>query len=143
MKFSSRKDFLFTFIILSVCSLLISIAIFEFFQKNISIKDVFPIVIILCVVAFLLWLHFGTKYEITQTVLKYRSGPIYGEIPIEKIKEIIKNKTLWVGLKPATATRGLIVKYNKFDEIYISPNSNDSFVNYITTLNKDIKITSH
>ncbi|WP_372753222.1 PH domain-containing protein [Mariniflexile sp.] len=140
MKFSSRKDVLFTLVILTVCSLLLGIVIFDFFKENASIKGIFPLVTIVCVVSFLLWLFFDTKYELTETALKYKSGPIQGEIAIASIKEIIKNKTLWVGLKPATAAKGLIVKYNKYDEIYISPRSNDTFIRKIVEINENIKI---
>ncbi len=57
-------------------------------------------------------------------------------------REVIKGKTLWVGLKPATARKGLIIKYGKFDEIYISPQTNDEFINRLLELNDAIKITS-
>ena len=54
---------------------------------------------------------------------------IKGKIEIKEIREVIKGKTLWVGLKPATARKGLIIKYGKFDEIYMSPQTNDEFIN--------------
>lgn len=50
---------------------------------------------------------------------------------------------MWTGLKPATARNGLIIKYNKFDEIYISPETNDTFVDKILELNGNIVITTH
>ena len=80
--------------------------------------------------------------ELTQTELKYKSGPISGKIEIERIKEIIKGKSLWSGLKPATARNGLIIKYDKYEEIYISPKTNDSFVEKILEYNSKIKITT-
>ena len=43
-------------------------------------------------------------------------------------------------LKPATALKGLIIKYNKYDEIYISPKTNESFVAEILKLNPEVKI---
>ena len=92
-------------------------------------------------IGFLLWIYFGTEYELTKTELKYKSGPIKGKIIIDEITEIIKNKTLWSGLKPATSRNGLIIKYKKFEEIYISPETNDIFINKILEINKSIKIT--
>ena len=96
--------------------------------------------ILLLVCGFLLWLYYGTYYELTQTHLKYNCGPIKGNIEIKEIREIIKDKTLWVGLKPATARKGLIIKFGKYDEIYISPEKNDEFINHILELNDAIKI---
>tara|TARA_R110000850_G_scaffold215188_3_gene340952 strand:- start:211 stop:507 length:297 start_codon:yes stop_codon:yes gene_type:complete len=96
----------------------------------------------LAVAGFLIWLGLGTNYELTQTELKYKRGPIRGKIQIDKIHEIIMGKTLWSGLKPATARNGLIIKYEKYNEIYISPKTNDSFVKKILELNGKIKITN-
>jgi hypothetical protein len=98
--------------------------------------------LVILVVGFLMWLHFETEYELTQTELKYKSGPISGKIEVRKIREIIKGKSLWSGLKPATARNGLIIKYGQYDEIYISPKTNDTFVNKILELNSNITITT-
>ena len=99
-------------------------------------------ILMLAVAGFLMWLGLGTNYQLTQSELKYKSGPIRGKIQIHEIHEIIKGKTLWSGLKPATARHGLIIKYKKHHEIYISPQTNDSFVKKILELNSAIKITS-
>ena len=97
---------------------------------------------VLGIVGFLFWLYFGTNYELTkENGLIYRSGPFNGKISLERITEIIKGKTLWVGFRPATARKGLIIKYDKFNEIYISPKNNESFIKKILELNKTIKIT--
>lgn len=89
------------------------------------------------VIAFLLQLSFGTEYELTKTELKYKSGLISGKIEIERIKKIIKVKNLWVGLKPATARNRLIIKYDKYDKIYITPKTNDMFVEKILEYNNN------
>ena len=77
----------------------------------------------------------------TQEHLKYRAAFLKGSIPIESINELIVGKTMWVGFKPATARKGIIVKYGKMDTIYISPDSNEAFVKKIKELNPEIKIT--
>lgn len=100
-------------------------------------------ILLLIAGGFLIWLYFGTKYELTQSKLKYQSGPLKGEIDIEQIKEIIMGKSLWTGLKPATAMNGLLIKYGNYDEIYISPKTNDTFVSKILEINKNIKITTN
>ena len=79
----------------------------------------------------MLWLYFDTNYELTTSEFKYKSGPIKGAIKLDDITEIIKGKSLWVGLKPATARNGLIIKYQKYEEIYISPKTNDLFISKI------------
>jgi hypothetical protein len=143
MKFKSRKDIVFQVLTFGVSVLFIGVILFQIFSnKAISYEYILHDILMLLVVGFLLWLNFGTEYELTQTELKYKSGPIRGKIEIQQIKEIVKGKSLWVGLKPATARKGLIVKYGKYEEIYISPKTNDTFVGKIMEFNKDIKITN-
>lgn len=73
----------------------------------------------------ILWIYFDTFYKIENNVLIYRSGFLRGKIEITHIKEIQKGKTMWSGVKPALASNGLIIKFNKYDEIYIAPENND------------------
>jgi hypothetical protein len=88
----------------------------------------------------LLWSYFNTSYQLSEKGLSYRNGPLRGKIDLDRIREIEKGRTLWVGLRPATARKGLIVKYDRFEEIYISPDSNDTFIEKILELKKDIHI---
>ncbi len=141
MKFKSRKDILFQVFTFGFSGLFIGLILFRIFSSGeVNYEFVWTDVLILLTVGLLLWLNFGTEYELSQTELKYKSGPIQGKIEIERIKEIIKGKSMWCGLKPATARNGLIIKYDKYEEIYISPETNDTFIEKILELNKDIKI---
>ena len=47
---------------------------------------------------------------------------------------------MWAGLKPATATKGLIIRYNTYDEIYISPESNEAFIEDLKKINGNTQI---
>ena len=143
MKFKSRKDILFQLLGFSIIVFFFGIILFRVFSDGIeNYNFMWTDIFMLTVAGFLIWLGLGTNYELTQTELKYKSGPIRGKIEIDKIHEIIKGKTLWSGLKPATARNGLIIKYEKYNEIYISPKTNDSFMKKILELNDKIKITT-
>jgi hypothetical protein len=143
MKFKNRKDILFQLLGFSIIGFFIGIILFRIFSDGIeNYNFIWTDIFMLTVAGFLIWLGLGTNYELTQTELKYKSGPIRGKIEIDKIHEIIKGKTLWSGLKPATARNGLIIKYEKYNEIYISPKTNDSFLKKILELNDKIKITT-
>jgi hypothetical protein len=143
MKFKSKKDILFQLLGFSIIGFFIGIILFRIFSDGIeNYNFIWTDIFMLTVAGFLTWLGLGTNYELTQTELKYKSGPIRGKIEIDKIHEIIKGKTLWSGLKPATARNGLIIKYEKYNEIYISPKTNDSFMKKILELNDKIKITT-
>jgi hypothetical protein len=143
MKFKNRKDILFQLLGFSIIGFFIGIILFRIFSDGIeNYNFIWTDIFMLTVAGFLIWLGLGTNYELTQTELKYKSGPIRGKIEIDKIHEIITGKTLWSGFKPATARNGLIIKYEKYNEIYISPKTNDSFVKKILELNDKIKITT-
>lgn len=142
MIFNSRKDALFSIIFLSIISLLLWVLLSVFIQQpsNHSFSHFLSLAIPTLVIILLLWICLGTNYKLTTQKLFYKSGPIRGSVSIDVIKEIIPNKTLWTGLKPATAQKGLIIKYNIFDEIYISPSSNKLFIEELIKLNPSIKI---
>jgi hypothetical protein len=140
MKFKSEKDILLQLLAFGFIGFFIGFVLFRILYNGIeNYNFMLNDILILSVAGFLAWLGLGTKYELTQTELKYKSGPIIGKIEIDDIKEIIIGKTLWSGLKPATARNGLIIKYKK--HIYISPKTNESFVKKILELNNKIKIT--
>ncbi|ASV30698.1 PH domain-containing protein [Maribacter cobaltidurans] len=142
MKFKSKKDTLFSVIIFGTNVFLIIVTIAGILKGEMEKGEYWSLIPVLGIVGFLFWLYFGTNYELTkENGLIYRSGPFNGKISLERITEIIKGKTLWVGFRPATARKGLIIKYDKFNEIYISPKNNESFIEKILELNKTIKIT--
>lgn len=144
MTFKSKKDILFTIIIYGVSALLIGITVFGFLENKNGILEI-SLVTLFCllVIAFLFWIYFGTYYVITnKNELIYRSGPIRGKIDIHQITEIISGKTLWVGLRPATSRNGIIIKYEKYNEIYISPVSNELIIQELIAINPSIRITT-
>ena len=142
IKFKSTKDVLFQALVLGIVGGCISLIVSVGLATGLDKSSYVTISLLLLVSAFLLWSYYGTYYELAQKQIKYNCGPIKGKIEIKEIREVIKGKTLWVGLKPATARKGLIIKYGKFDEIYISPQTNDEFINRLLELNDAIKITS-
>ena len=140
MKFKSRIDLLFGTIFF--CSILVLIfpIIAYIYSKGITNEFIYIFVIHTLILIFLFWIYFGTNYELTKEKFIYKCGPIKRAIDINRINKIIKDKTLWVGVKVATSRKGLIVKYDKHKEIYISPRTNKSFIDKILEINNKIKI---
>ncbi|WP_435049108.1 PH domain-containing protein [Formosa sp. S-31] len=66
-------------------------------------------------VVFVIWIFMDTYYKIEKDAFFYRSGLLRGRIDISSIKAIENNNTLWVGIKPALATHGMVIKYNIYD----------------------------
>lgn len=101
-----------------------------------------PIIIVLASAFLLLWILLDTKYIIDHSFLYYYSGPIRGKIDIFNINTIEIQKKWFVNssLKPALGTKGLVIKYNKYDDIYISPRDKQKFIETILDLNPQIEI---
>jgi len=140
MKFKSRKDRLTLITIYGLITILIGLFILDFINGGIEKGEIWQYLVILGVIVLLISVLHGTNYELTEKYLKYNCGPIRGKIEINRINTIIKDKTQWVGFKPATARKGLIIKYDKYNDLYISPNTNELFIEKILELNKEIKI---
>lgn len=139
-KFKSRRDSLFAWIIVWVIIIMVGIPAYQYIDTGLH-PSMLIHVVNLAVIGFLGWLWFGTYYTIDDTHIHYRSGPLRGKIAIETIREVQRNTTLWVGFRPALARKGLIVKYNKYDDIYFSPDSNDAFIKALVEVRPDILVT--
>lgn len=95
------------------------------------------------IIASLIWILLDTKYVLKQNQLYYYSGPFRGKIEIDKIRKI-KNHSGWivpVTMKPGLDINGLIVYYNQFDDIYISPKEKKEFLEALLRINPNIEIT--
>lgn len=141
MKFASKKDWLFNLIALSITVLLIASFVLGILIEEMPPEKYWIIALIIATIGIISWIYFGTNYEITDDEFIYRSGPIRGRMKVSRITEIVKGKTLWVGFRPATARNGLIIKYDKYDELYISPINNEDFIKRIQQLNDQIIIS--
>ncbi len=138
MIFKSRKSLWIGVILGAVVLLMIFIAVTTLIDTPKKWLVLLPLL-----VGFLLpiWLWFDTYYQLENAQLKYKSAFIKGSINIFDIGEVIVGKTWFVGLKPALATKGLIIKYNRWDEIYISPEKEILFLEELLKVNPKIKIT--
>lgn len=142
MKFKSRKDLLNSSIISLTISFLVGIVPFIWLDNEIiTIQKLIGSSVIILISVLLAWIFWGTNYTLTQEKIKINSSPVKFNMRIENISEIIVHTTLWVGWKPATAMNGIIIKYNRFDEIYISPKTNEIFVREILKINPKIKVS--
>jgi hypothetical protein len=98
--------------------------------------------IILPIVGSLIWILLDTKYILKENKIFYNSGPFRGIITIENIRKIEHHSGVIVPVtfKPALNTKGLIIHYNSFDDIYISPKQEDLFLEELLKINPNIEI---
>jgi hypothetical protein len=98
--------------------------------------------IIIGIISMLIWILLDTKYSIKEEILYFYSGPFRGKININTIRKIERHSGLIVPVtyKPALNTNGLIIRYNSFDDIYISPNQEAIFLEELIKINPNIKV---
>jgi len=125
---------------LLIGSIILPIVIF-FLDKNTFAEKPFILLPLMSPLILVCWIYYDTFYKIENNDLIYRSGFLRGKIEIQNIHEILKGKTLWSGIKPALARKGLIIKFNIYGEIYIAPENNDEMISDLLKINSKIKIS--
>jgi hypothetical protein len=88
------------------------------------------IILILPITSVLAWCLLDTKYILHETYLAYKSGPFRGKISYRQIRKVEVDDSFFkaVILKPGLGIKGLIVRYDRFEEIYISPENRADFI---------------
>lgn len=115
---------------------------------DISISDIKDVEILiylgitLLTIGLFLWIFLGTYYTIKNGYLYHRSGPFFGKMKISSITKIKYHSGWYVPVfyRPATDTVGIIITFNKFDDIYFSPKERDTFVEELLRINPLIEI---
>lgn len=105
----------------------------------------FPVVVLSSVIVLILWILLDTRYVIKRHFLLYRSGPYRGRIDIEKIKKIKYFSGLYVPvtMKPALDTKGFIITYNQYDDVYVSPVKREVFLSELLKINPNIEVVEN
>lgn len=139
MTFAPAKGLLAGLIIWGSITLLALISFWDFYEDGL-IDRMFLQVINATIILLLLWIWFGTTYKIDKNIFYYKSGPIKGSLPVKSIRKLIINKNMWSGTKIALASKGIIIQYNKWDELYISPQDKEAFISALLAINNAIVV---
>ena len=141
MKFKSRIDWLFLSVIFGTIGLCLALVIGTALNDE---EGFWGVGIMSSVTILLSWLLLSvllnTNYSVDEDHIWYESGPFKGKVEIQSIREIQVGKSMWTGLRVATAMNGLIIRHGKYDEVYISPDSNSSFIEKIKQVKPDLII---
>ena len=91
------------------------------------------------VVGFILFLSKTTQYIINENQLIVKSTWIVNErIDISKITKVEKSNSILSS--PALSLDRLLVRYNKYDEVLISPKEKKEFIDELLKINPNIEI---
>jgi len=137
-RFLSSKNFFTVSILWGVVAVLLFLLIIGFNDENMHLA---PMIILGFVTMLIIWILFDTRYVITNTFLFFRSGPFRGKIDINKIKKIEFYSGLYpqVMTKPALGTKGFIISYNDFDDVYVTPKNRKFFISELLKINPKIE----
>lgn len=136
MLFKTKKDNTFLVVFLFVFLLYSGITIFSLLYENdYSIIWIFSLVLTLLAVLFYSIIK-TTNFILNKDELICKSLFFKKVIPYQTIRKVEKQTGIYAGIKFSTAWKGLIVHYNKYDDILISPEKEEEF---IEALNSRIK----
>ena len=138
--FRTRTDALFNGLMIFSIAICV-IPMWPLLRSGISgIEAVIAFVILAATTLMMIAFYTHTYYRIEGNELRWRSSILFGKFSISSIHKIAVNQTLWVGTRPVTAKNGVIIYYNKYDEIYFSPSDNEAFVAALLEINPEIKV---
>ncbi|WP_322550738.1 PH domain-containing protein [Flavobacterium psychraquaticum] len=142
MLYKSEQSIFSYFIFVFLLSIFSFIAICAPSDENKGEGIWIPLTIIGLLFVFLFYSFFTTYYSILNAVLKYKCGFFKGKIDIQKIRKIEYNNSIFVPvtLKLGWSHKGLIINYNQYDDVYISPKNRDQFVAELLKSNPNIII---
>jgi energy-coupling factor transporter transmembrane protein EcfT len=139
MKFKAKKGAIIAIPVL----FLIIMLIFSCFERPFASSKIafsFVQLILLPVVLYLCWMWFDTGYNVADGKLYYKSALLKGSINIASIHHLEINKNVYSGIKVALSSNGILVKYNRWDDIYIAPEDTAGFVAEIKRINPEITV---
>ncbi len=139
MIFEAKKDNFFSTIFYGVIGFLLLLSIF-LFKTITNTNDWWGFAVLVLILIVLVWIWYGTEYKISNNVLNIASGPLKKNIPVRSIKRVEIGKTLWVGFKFGLSRGGIIVHYNEYDEVYITPENVGVFCKTLKRIHSEIEI---
>ena len=138
--FRTRTDALFNGLMIFSIAICV-IPMWSLIRSGISgIEAIIALVILAATTLMMIAFYTHTYYRIDGDELRWRSSILFGKFSVSSIHKVAVNQTLWVGTRPATARNGVIIYYNKYDEIYFSPSDNEAFVAALLEINPEIKV---
>jgi len=128
MLFNTKKDLTLIFVFLFIFILLSSISLFSILFEN-DKSLLWPFFGLVSFIALLFISILKTTYfRLDEDVLFCKSLIFTKKIFYSSIRKVEKQKGIYAGLKFSTAWRGLVIHYNKFDELLISPEDEEIFI---------------
>lgn len=141
MIFKSRKDPLVLGIIFTCCLTIIVFLLIMYIKERATLFQILiSLTPALTATGILLWMTFRITYTIGPESIDCIAGFYKERIQIDAIRRIDRDTTMWMGFKLAGARKGIIIYYNTYEEVYLSPDNNDQFIRELIKVNPAIDI---
>ena len=141
-RFLTEKSGLIKFLIISTILILFGlISYLCFIVRMLNAETIIAGIISGLVIVLLLWIWFGTYYQLSKDKLVAASGPFVWNIKIIDIDFIRLNQKTFGGMYKATLSmKGIEIRYNKDRSLFISPIQQEIFIERLKELNTKIEI---
>ena len=128
MRFKTKVDWFYKSIILFLLAVFI-VGEVSIYQNENTFEAVIFGLIFLLIISFLIAAIFTTHFTFESDHLLCKYSFWKHKIPYASIKKIERQESvLYGGWKMSTAIKGLIITYNRYDELLISPENEDEFI---------------
>ena len=128
MHFKTKVDWFYKSIILFLLAVCIVGEVSIDQNKNTLEAIIFGLIFLL-IISFLISAIFTTHFTFESDHLLCKYSFWKHKIPFASIKKIERQESvLYGGWKMSTAIKGLIITYNRYDELLISPENEDAFI---------------
>ena len=130
MVFKTRVD-LFYKLVVAFIFLLFSFILYIIDFKKDTFGFCFTLGIQILIMLFFIGSALTTKFTISSTELICETFFWKKIIPLNSFRKVEKQTGLFAGWKISTAYKGVIIHYNKYDELLISPDREQIFISEI------------
>lgn len=139
MVFNSKSDWMYKGVILLLISIGVIGAFFIYLDKNSIFESLWFFLVFSLFAAFNFQMKRATKYRFESDALICKTWISKKTIPYAKIKLVKPGKSIEAGSKMALTFRGLILMYNEYDDLFISPVEESTFIAELLKRNPNIK----
>ena len=141
-RFLTEKSGLIKFLIISTILILLGlISNLCFIIRMLNAATIIAGTISGVMIFLLVWIWFGTYYQLSKDRLVAASGPFVWNIKISDIDFIRLNQKTFGGMDKATLSmNGIEIRYNKHRSLFISPLQQEIFIKRLKELSSKIVI---
>jgi hypothetical protein len=130
MVFKTRVDLFYKLVVVFIF-LLFSFILYTIDFKKDTFGFCFTLGIHILIMLFFIGSALTTKFTISSTELICETFFWKKIIPLNSFRKVEKQTGLFAGWKISTAYKGVIIHYNKYDELLISPDREQIFISEI------------